>query len=56
MAALRKRNGKWQAQVRVKGHAGQSRSFTTKKDAERWARNLEAELEASLYSMDRRAL
>ncbi len=46
MATIRKRNGKWQAQVRIKGHAARTKSFTAKRDAERWARQTEAELEA----------
>lgn len=56
MAAIRNRNGKWQAQVRIKGHAPQSRSFTSKRDAERWARQAETELEASALRVDHRVL
>ena len=56
MPSIRNRNGKWQAQVRVQGHKPQSRSFTSKRDAQRWARNLEAELEATVIPFDRRVL
>jgi len=56
MAALRNRNGKWQAQVRIKGHAPQTKSFISKRDAERWARQIETELEASALRVDHRAL
>ncbi len=56
MAALRNRNGKWQAQVRIKGHAPRTKSFTAKRDAERWARQTEAELEASVLRVDHRVL
>ena len=47
MATVRKRNGKWQAQVRRTGHASRARSFTTKPEAYRWIRETEAELDAS---------
>jgi integrase len=56
MPSIRNRNGKWQAQVRVQGHKPQSRSFTSKRDAQRWARSLETELEATAFSVDRRVL
>lgn len=41
MASIRKRGGKWQAQVRKKGAAPRSKTFTHKSDAMVWARNLE---------------
>lgn len=56
MATLRNRNGKWQAQVRIKGHVPRSKSFTSKRDAERWARQTEAELEVSALHTDHRVL
>ncbi|EAU45957.1 tyrosine-type recombinase/integrase [Salipiger bermudensis] len=56
MAAIRNRNGKWHAQVRIKGHASQTKSFTTKRDAERWAKQTEAELQASALRIDIRVL
>jgi integrase len=56
MATIRNRNGKWQAQVRIKGHAARTKSFTSKRDAERWARQTEAELEASALRVDHRVL
>jgi len=43
----------WRARVRVKGFPEQSRTFTYRKDAERWARALERELETSGF-VDRR--
>lgn len=43
MATIRKRNGKWQAQVRIKGSGALSRTFLTKADAQAWSRSLEAE-------------
>lgn len=45
MATFRKRGAKWQAQVRLQGHAPLSRSFTLKSDAELWARQTEAAIE-----------
>lgn len=45
MATIRKLRGKWQAQVRRKGMAPRAKSFDSKADAERWARNLEAEVD-----------
>jgi len=44
MASITKRNGKWFVQVRRHGHS-LSKTFTQKKDAETWAKQLELELE-----------
>jgi hypothetical protein len=41
MATLRKRNGKWQAQARRRGHPGITRTFIRKSDAQSWARQQE---------------
>jgi hypothetical protein len=38
MASIRNRNGAWQARSSRKGQASLSKSFTTRHDAERWAR------------------
>lgn len=43
MATIRKRNGKWQVQVRRKGCPTQTRSFSSKADAQAWARQTEAD-------------
>ncbi|MDN2580881.1 hypothetical protein [Aquibium sp. ELW1220] len=45
MATIRRLRGKWQAQVRRKGLPPKAKSFVSKVDAEKWARNLEAELD-----------
>ncbi len=45
MATIRKLRGRWQAQVRRRGLAPRARSFDTKADAERWARQLEAQVD-----------
>lgn len=44
MASITKRNGKYFVQVRRCGHS-QSKTFTQRKDAENWAKQLELELE-----------
>jgi len=56
MATYRKRGDRWQVQVRRVGQPTLSRSFTTKADAQRWARHMEAELDATLLPVDYRKL
>lgn len=56
MASLRFRNGKWQVQVRRHGHASQAKSFQSKPDAQRWSRQIEAELDRTLIPNDVRSL
>ena len=45
MPTIRKRGSKWQAQVRLKGCHAQSKSFSYKTDALRWAHETERALE-----------
>lgn len=45
MATIRKRNGKWQVQIRRKTGFSKSSTFTSRKDAERWAAQTEIEAE-----------
>ena len=45
MATIRKRNGRWQAQIRKSGTRAISRTFTLKQDALFWAREQERVLE-----------
>ena len=45
MATIRRLRGRWQAQVRRKELPPRAKSFDSKIDAEKWARNLEAELD-----------
>ena len=47
-ATIRKRGNKWQAQIRRNGHKHYSRSFNTKRDAEKWSRQLETGLELGI--------
>ena len=56
MATIRKRNGKWQAQVRRTGHAPRAQSFAAKGDAQEWARSVERELDRSLIPQNPRRL
>lgn len=39
----------YQAKVRRRGHAPQSKVFTRKADAERWARQIESEMEQGVF-------
>jgi integrase len=45
MATIRKLRGRWQAAVRRKGMKPRAKSFDTKVEAERWARELETEVD-----------
>lgn len=56
MANLRNRDGKWQAQVRRSGHKLRTKSFLLKADAQRWARQMEAELDRAAIPNDTRRL
>lgn len=49
MATIRKLRNKWQAQVRIKGHKPQAKSFTLKSDAVAWARLIEAEIQRGVF-------
>ncbi|MBD8556849.1 site-specific integrase [Rhizobium sp. CFBP 8762] len=45
MATIRKLRGRWQAQVRRRGMKPRCKSFDTKTEAEKWARDLEAQVD-----------
>lgn len=45
LATVRKRNGKWQVQVRRRGAVPVSRTFETKSAADRWARDIERNID-----------
>jgi len=50
MATITKReNGKWQAKCRRKGFSPQSKTFRSKVDAERWAREVELAMDRSVF-------
>jgi integrase len=50
MATFRNRSGKRQARVQVKGHAALSKTFINKVDAERWAKQVEVEMQKGSYT------
>jgi len=52
MATIRKLRDKWQAMVRRKGIAPRCKSFDKKSDAEKWARDLEAQVDVAGYVPD----
>ena len=39
----------YQAIIRKKGHPSQTRTFRTKRDAERWARQVESEMDRGVF-------
>lgn len=45
MATIRKLRGRWQAQVRRRGMKPRAKSFDSKGEAERWARDLETQVD-----------
>jgi integrase len=50
MASIRKKGEhQWHAQVRRKGFPSQTRTFTTRADAERWAKIVESEMERGVF-------
>lgn len=50
MATIQRReSGKWQVQIRRKGHRSLTRSFTDKRTALAWARKIESEQERGLF-------
>lgn len=54
MASFEQReSGWWQAKIRRKGHATQSRTFEKKADAEAWARSIENQIDRGIFE-DRR--
>jgi integrase len=55
MATIRKLRGRWQAQVRRRGVPPRAKSFDKRTDADRWARDLEAEADRSGWVADTRA-
>jgi len=49
MATFRKRSGHWQARITRKGHETLCKTFTSKKDAEFWARGIESNIDKGAY-------
>jgi integrase len=50
MATFRKRNDKWQARVQRSGQSSIAKSFNTKADAVKWARNVESQLDLGILA------
>lgn len=51
MASIRKRGDlQWEARIRRKGHPVTCKTFTTKADAERWARDIENEMDRGIFT------
>ena len=49
MAYIRKRLDAWEVSINKKGFLRQSRTFSTKSDAEKWARQIEAEMDRGVF-------
>ena len=49
MAYVRKRLDSWEVSVNKKGFPRRSRTFNTKADAEKWARQIEAEMDRGVF-------
>lgn len=49
MASFRLRSNKWQARVSIKGYPAEVKSFGTKMEAQRWAREVEASMDVGTY-------
>lgn len=49
MASFRYRSNQWQARVRRNGFPDATKSFTTRIEAEKWARSIESEMDKGLY-------
>lgn len=50
MASIRNRNGKWHARVVRKGEKSFAKTFLAKQDAEKWARQIEIEIDKGFYT------
>lgn len=49
MASITKRGDNWRAQIRIKGQDSISRTFDRKDQAEKWARQIEAEMDRGVF-------
>lgn len=49
MATFRQRSGTWQARVRIKGYPTETKSFTTKAEAQKWAREMESSMDKGAH-------
>jgi hypothetical protein len=53
MASIRKRGSVWHVQIRRKDHPSLTKSFQIKPDAERWARQIEREIDLGEYNFNK---
>ncbi len=49
MASFRNRSNQWQARVRRTGYPDETRSFTSRQDAEKWARSVESDIDKGQF-------
>ena len=56
MASIRRRNGRYQAQIRLPGKPALSKTFSYKQDAQRWARDTERRLEQGEFYVPTEAI
>ena len=50
MASFRYRSNQWQARVRRKGYPDETKSFTSRQDAEKWARSIESAMDRGQFA------
>ena len=55
MASFRKRSGRWQARISRKGFPDAVKTFTTREDAQKWARSVEREMDTGSFLPRQRA-
>ena len=56
MATFRKRLGRWQSIVRVKGYPARTQSFDSKSDAKLWSSNIELELHREKHVLRKKSI
>jgi hypothetical protein len=49
MATFRKRSNGWQARIQRKGYPDLNKTFSMRKEAESWARNIESEMDRGVF-------
>ena len=49
MASIRYRQNRWQARVRRRGYPDETKTFTTRQDAEKWARSIETDIDKGQF-------
>lgn len=49
MASIRKRNNKWQVRIAAKGFPSETKTFNTKTEAQKWAREIESSMDRGSY-------